>query len=90
MAGRGRARRTTRAFTVGVSGDVTMDRNLAREPRVSGGEGLLDTRASWQRGGAPLLADLIEKGASGVGPAAGPVRVRAVEAATEPPRSAQA
>jgi hypothetical protein len=84
MAGHSSAEPSTRAFTVAVSGDVTMDWNLAREPLASGGEGSADTRASWQRGGAALLADLIEKVASDVGSAAGPVRVHAVEAPTEP------
>lgn len=84
MAGRGSARRPNRALTVAVSGDVTMDWNLAREPIAPGGERLVDTRASWQRGGAALLADLIEKVASGVVPEAGPVRVQSVEAPTQP------
>ena len=84
MTDRGSARRPTREFTVAVSGDVTMDWNLAREPIAPGGARSVDTRASWQRGGAALLADLIEKVASGVAPAAGPVRVQSVEAPTQP------
>src|SRR5512145_544787 len=47
-----------------VTGDVTMDWNLARTRRSDGGGGSWNaddcTRAYWQRGGAALLADLIE------------------------------
>jgi hypothetical protein len=47
-----------------VTGDVTMDWNLARTRRSDGGSSAWNaddcTRAYWQRGGAALLADLIE------------------------------
>ncbi|MFY9554781.1 MAG: ATP-binding protein, partial [Blastocatellia bacterium] len=46
-----------------VTGDVTMDWNLARTRHAEGGAAwnVKDcTRAYWQRGGAALLADLIE------------------------------
>lgn len=47
-----------------VTGDVTMDWNLARTRRSESGESVWfagdHTRACWQRGGAALLADLIE------------------------------
>ena len=47
-----------------VSGDFTLDWNLARNPGVEAQKGLWEpevcTRLRWQRGGAGLLADLIE------------------------------
>ncbi len=47
-----------------ITGDVTMDWNLARTPRskrdVSSWSADDTTSTSWQRGGAALLADLIE------------------------------
>jgi hypothetical protein len=47
-----------------VTGDVTMDWNLARTRRLDGGGAVWNaddcTRAYWQRGGAAMLADLIE------------------------------
>ena len=47
-----------------VTGDVTMDWNLARTRRSDSGGAAWNaddcTRAYWQRGGAALLADLIE------------------------------
>jgi RyR domain len=47
-----------------VTGDVTMDWNLAHTRRSDGGGAAWNaddcTRAYWQRGGAALLADLIE------------------------------
>ena len=47
-----------------VSGDFTLDWNLARNPGVEAQKGRWEpevcTRLSWQRGGAGLLADLIE------------------------------
>ena len=50
--------------TVIVAGDVTIDWNIARSRRVkaspAGWEAGGSTRAWWQRGGAALLADLIE------------------------------
>lgn len=69
--------------TVAVSGDVTMDWNIAREPLSSGSEPAA-TRASCQRGGAALLADLVERVAAGIGSGEETPRVRAVEAPTEP------
>ncbi len=50
--------------TVLVTGDVTIDWNLARTRRADGGGAFWNaddcTRAHWQRGGAALLADLIQ------------------------------
>lgn len=47
-----------------VTGDVTMDWNLARTRRSDGGGAAWSaddcTRAYWQPGGAALLADLVE------------------------------
>ncbi|MBE3038625.1 MAG: hypothetical protein IMZ62_07425 [Chloroflexi bacterium] len=47
-----------------VAGDVTIDWNIARSRRVKasllGWEASGSTRAWWQRGGAALLADLVE------------------------------
>jgi hypothetical protein len=47
-----------------VAGDVTMDWNLARTRRLDGGGAVWNaddcTHAYWQRGGAALLADLID------------------------------
>lgn len=47
-----------------VTGDVTMDWNLARTQRARDGAANWTredcTRACWQRGGAAMLADLIE------------------------------
>jgi hypothetical protein len=77
--------RRSRALNVIVSGDVTMDWNLAREPLGADAARLVDTRASWQRGGAALLADLIEGIAAGLSPAlAAPISVHAVAAPTAP------
>lgn len=67
-----------------VSGDVTMDWNLAREPLARGDSGGHDTHASWQRGGAALLADLLGTVAAALGPGRPGVTVRAVEAPGEP------
>jgi hypothetical protein len=69
--------------TVVVSGDVTMDWNLAREPLGDGDEHAT-TRAAWQRGGAALLADLVQTIASTVPAGARPVTVRDVEAPSKP------
>jgi hypothetical protein len=47
-----------------VTGDFTLDWNLARNPGMEAQRGLWEpevcTRLSWQRGGAGLLADLID------------------------------
>ncbi|MBI2835743.1 MAG: ATPase [Acidobacteria bacterium] len=56
-----------------VCGDVTMDWNLARTRRADGaGQASWSaddsTRAYWQRGGAALLADLVEAAAAGLRP----------------------
>jgi hypothetical protein len=69
--------------TVVVSGDVTMDWNLAREP-LSDADGHAPTRAAWQRGGAALLADLLHTIGSALPPGARPLVVRDVEAPSEP------
>jgi hypothetical protein len=72
------------AATVVVSGDVTMDWNLARRapPGLGGGwHPDLRARASRQRGGAALLADLVEaslEDRAGAGP-----RVLATDASAE-------
>lgn len=70
--------------TVVVSGDVTMDWNLARESLMPGGHASDGTRASWQRGGAALLADLVTAVAATMEAPIGPVRVSAVDAPTQP------
>lgn len=70
-------------LTVLVSGDVTMDWNLAREPLNDPGDHAA-TRASWQRGGAALLADLLQTIGTGLPPGAPGLVVRAVEAPTDP------
>jgi hypothetical protein len=59
----------SRQATIVVTGDVTIDWNLART-KAKGTEGTYwssgsSTRAYWQRGGAALLADLITAAASG-------------------------
>ena len=46
-------------MTVLVDGDVTVDWNLARRPDEDGMVGLAEVRASWQPGGAALLAELV-------------------------------
>lgn len=50
--------------TVVVSGDFTLDWNLARSPGLEAQRGVwepeVSSRLTWQRGGAALLADLIE------------------------------
>ncbi len=55
----------TAAKTVVVSGDFTLDWNLARsrglEPQSGVWEPEVCSRLRWQRGGAALLADLIER-----------------------------
>src|ERR1019366_2554315 len=52
------------AKTVVVSGDITLDWNLGRsrepEAQCPAGEAQVCSRLRWQRGGAALLADLIE------------------------------
>jgi len=52
------------AKPVVVTGDVTLDWNLAHNPGTEAQKGLWEpevcTRLSWQRGGAALLADLVE------------------------------
>ena len=54
----------TVAKTVVVSGDFTLDWNLARSPELEAQIGVWEpavcSRLRWQRGGAALLADLIE------------------------------
>lgn len=59
---------TNKPKVVVVTGDVTMDWNLARTRRSDSGGAAWNaddcTRAYWQRGGAALLADLIEAVAS--------------------------
>jgi len=54
----------TNANTVVVSGDFTLDWNLARSPGLEAQIGVWEpavcSRLRWQRGGAALLADLIE------------------------------
>jgi hypothetical protein len=69
--------------TVVVSGDVTMDWNLAREPLGDGDEHAT-TRAAWQRGGAALLADLLQTIGSTLPAGTRPVQIRDVEAPSEP------
>ena len=77
-------RGSSAALTVVVSGDVTMDWNLAREP-LSGGDGRAgDARTPWQRGGAALLADLLGTAAAGLGPGAPTVTVEAPAAPVPP------
>jgi hypothetical protein len=60
------------AASVVVCGDVTMDWNLARTRRADGGGVVWNAddsaRAYWQRGGAAMLADLIEAIAVGLHP----------------------
>ena len=50
--------------TIIITGDISMDWNLARAPRsrgdVSSWSADDTTSTSWQRGGAALLADLVE------------------------------
>jgi hypothetical protein len=70
-------------FTVVVSGDVTMDWNLAREP-LSDADEHPAARASWQRGGAALLADLVQTIGGALPGGAGPLVVRSVQAPTDP------
>lgn len=70
--------------TVVVSGDVTVDWNLARRSLTAEGGPRAGTRASWQRGGAALLADLLGTVVSTLGPDGGPVDLRAVAAPTPP------
>ncbi len=70
--------------TVVVSGDVTMDWNLAREPLAGERAGAPDTRASWQRGGAALLADLVSEIGGRQPSGDEPVVLAAVEAPTAP------
>lgn len=72
-----------RPLTVVVSGDVTMDWNLAREP-LGDSEDHGMARASWQRGGAALLADLLQTIGSTLPPDTQPVVVGNVEAPAEP------
>lgn len=72
-----------RVRTVVVSGDVTVDWNLARESLSSVSPEPAGGRASW-RGGAALLADLITSIAATLEPQGGQVRVSAVDAPTEP------
>lgn len=54
----------TGARTVVVNGDFTLDWNLARSPGLEAQKGVwqleVGSRLRWQRGGAALLADLIE------------------------------
>lgn len=71
-------------LVVVVSGDITMDWNLARQPLRGQAEGPADTRASWQRGGAALLSDLAEAIFATLGPGAPAMSVRAVEAPRAP------
>jgi hypothetical protein len=60
----------TTSMAVVVAGDVTMDWHLALKQRSSGHPSTWNpndwTRACWQRGGAALLADLIEAVAKGL------------------------
>ena len=59
---------TENHMVVVVTGDVTMDWNLARTRRPDSGGAVWNaddfTRAFWQRGGAALLGDLIEAAAN--------------------------
>jgi hypothetical protein len=54
----------TDAKTVVVSGDFTLDWNLARSRGLEAQRGVWEpevcSRLKWQRGGAALLADLVE------------------------------
>ncbi|MGA7343336.1 MAG: RyR domain-containing protein, partial [Terracidiphilus sp.] len=54
----------TNAKTVVVTGDFTLDWNLARDPATESQGGLWEagvcTQLRWQRGGAGLLADLVQ------------------------------
>jgi hypothetical protein len=56
--------------TVVVTGDFTLDWNLARNPRTEAQKGSYEpevcTRLNWQRGGAGLLADLIQGVTDGI------------------------
>ena len=70
-------------LTVVVSGDVTVDWNLAREPLRAAAEHTAVARASWQRGGASLLADLVQAVGAAEGERTAPV-VLEVEAPAEP------
>ncbi len=70
--------------TVVVSGDVTVDWNLAQESLPPGDEQAKGARASWQHGGAALLADLVGTVATTLGPEVGQVGVRAVDAPVAP------
>ncbi|MGD0788156.1 MAG: RyR domain-containing protein [Terracidiphilus sp.] len=62
------------AKTVVVTGDSTLDWNLARNPSMEPQRGLWEpevcTRLRWQRGGAGLLADLVAGVAAQIGDAA--------------------
>lgn len=69
--------------TVVVSGDVTMDWNLAREP-LSDTDEHANARPAWQRGGAALLADLLKMIGSTLPAGTRPIAVRDVEAPSEP------
>jgi len=59
-----------KAKTVVVTGDFTLDWNLARNPRLAPQRGLWEpdvwTRLRWQRGGAGLLADLVRGVVAGI------------------------
>lgn len=70
------------AVTVVVSGDVTMDWNLAREPMDD--HEPTTARAAWQRGGAALLADLLQTIGSTLPSGIRPLVVREPDAPAEP------
>lgn len=71
-------------LTVVVSGDVTVDWNLAREPLRAPDDHAAVARATWQRGGASLLADLVQAVGSADRERTAPVVVLEVEAPAEP------
>lgn len=78
-----------------VTGDVTMDWNLARTRRSDGGGAAWNaddsTRIYWQRGGAALLADLISGVADGLrGDGKGDYTVRQMNAPREETRPGDA
>ncbi len=70
--------------TVVVAGDVTVDWNLARRSLAADGGAVPGARASWQRGGSALLADLIAATAARLERDQGSVTVRAGAAPTPP------
>ena len=71
------------ALSIVVSGDITIDWNLARESLAPAGETAI-SHTSWQRGGAALLADLLAQIGAGMPPGSRPVEVSATSAPTTP------